>query len=106
MQDLKRSASTVTVRDIFTQEADFPIFAARLHILQEYVRNQPRSGMKAVWHDRKDMKDWYTFWAVIAFGSIGVVIGICQIVLQAVQTAWTIKAYNVSLNQQQQDSRD
>lgn len=75
----------------YTKTRDFPILAERIAVLQEFVGAPKSSGIKAVWKDRRNKKDWYTFWAVVFYGTAGLILGTIQTVLQAVQTAQSLK---------------
>ncbi|KAJ5113777.1 hypothetical protein N7456_002311 [Penicillium angulare] len=78
---------------------EFPILGSRLEGLQEFIDRQPPRSGKTLWKDKRNMKDWWTFWAVIIFGSIGTIIGILQVVLAVLQIVWAIKSYNLTLEQ-------
>jgi hypothetical protein len=54
------------------------------------------SSLNALWNDHRDFNALYTFRAVLVFGSIGVVIGLIGLALQAVQTAYTVMSYKVT----------
>lgn len=38
------------------------------------------------------MSSWYTFWAVLFFSGIGILLGILQVILQEIQTSYAIKS--------------
>ncbi|KIW30596.1 uncharacterized protein PV07_06330 [Cladophialophora immunda] len=46
---------------------DFPCFADRLWALQEYVENQCPNNWKVLWQDRRNVKEFWTIWAVVVF---------------------------------------
>ena len=39
----------------------FPIFEARLRQLRHYMDNRKPHGLRALWHDKRDTLDFYTF---------------------------------------------
>ncbi|KAJ6060887.1 hypothetical protein N7444_002741 [Penicillium canescens] len=55
----------------YDTQFDFPILGTRLLFIQEYIVNQQPSGFKELWNDRRDGLKWFTFWAVIFFGTLG-----------------------------------
>ena len=78
----------------FSKTTDFPIFAERLSILQQYVQKQRPSTLKGLWTNKTDINAYHTFRAVLVFGSLGVILGIIQVVFTVVQTVYSIKVYN------------
>jgi hypothetical protein len=41
---------------------DFPILGKKLTQLQTFVKCHNPSNLKDLWHDRRNMSQWYTFW--------------------------------------------
>jgi hypothetical protein len=73
---------------------DFPVLRQRIAILQHQLTHVKPRGWRAIWRDRRDSAQWYTFWAVIMFGSVGTLLAIMQTVLQGVQTFRSDQALN------------
>lgn len=66
---------------------DFPILRSRLSTLAyELSIRKPRSW-GALWKDKRDSAQWATFWTVIIFGLISLLLSLIQVILQAVQLA-------------------
>lgn len=83
----KPDADTVPAdQEGYRLSRDFPILRARLAILQQQLGHVKPRGWRTVWKDRRDTVQWYTFWAVIFFGGMGVILSTLQVILQAIQT--------------------
>ena len=88
-----RSPLTVS----YSKTTDFPLLADRLSELQSYISSQQPNRLTALWHDRRNLLSWYTFWAVLIFGVVGIACSVIQTVLATVQTAIAWKAYQAQL---------
>jgi len=73
-------------KECYRLTRDFPVLRQRIAILQHQLTHVKPRGWRAIWRDRRDSAQWYTFWAVIVFGSVGTLLAIIQTVLQGVQT--------------------
>lgn len=66
---------------------DFPVLRSRLSTLAyEMSIRKPRSW-RALWKDKRDSAQWATFWTVIIFGLISLLLSLIQVILQATQLA-------------------
>jgi hypothetical protein len=74
-------------RDFYRLKRDFPILRSRLAILSYQMSNLKPRGWKELWKDKRDSAHWLTFWAVIIIGGAGILLGVIQVLLQAVQLA-------------------
>ncbi|KAF2191374.1 hypothetical protein K469DRAFT_656205 [Zopfia rhizophila CBS 207.26] len=90
----KSSESSLPERTVFSKEVDFPVFAERLSKLQKFASKQQSGTLKAVWSDHRNFEALYTFRAVIIFGTVSVILSFIQVVLQAIQTTYTMKSYS------------
>ncbi|KAF1954829.1 hypothetical protein CC80DRAFT_416728 [Byssothecium circinans] len=81
------STLTYPVRITYNVESDFPIFGQRLAILQSHILSQNPNRITLLWRDRRDLLRWYTLWGLIFFGTVGIVIGLAQVALGAVQVS-------------------
>lgn len=63
---------------------EFPLYGERLLVLRKLLKP---TGLRGLWKDKRDSLSWYTFWAVVFLGMTGVVMGLVQTSLGAVQ-AW------------------
>ena len=80
----------------YSMANDFPIFAHRLQVIQDDILRQQPNRLSALWNDRRELLRWYTFWAVLVIGIVGLALAIFQCVASALQTIYAIKAYNAS----------
>lgn len=64
---------------------DLPVLRSRLAVLQQHLTNQKPRAWRDLWHDKRDSAQWFTFWAVVIIGGLGIFLGFLQVVLQAVQ---------------------
>ncbi|KAF2098306.1 hypothetical protein NA57DRAFT_77095 [Rhizodiscina lignyota] len=83
-----------TVYEGFSRRKDFPLLGERIGQLQRFMNQQQPAKIRGLWSDRRNLNNWYTFWVVIFFGTIGVLLSIAQTGLAAVQVSYAIKAYN------------
>jgi hypothetical protein len=93
------SSHAYASRQSYSAEDDFPIYGERLRALQNDVLDLHPNRLSSLWNDRRDVLRWYTFFAVLGIGSIGVALGIIQAVLSGIQTAYAIKAYRQTSGQ-------
>lgn len=76
--------------DTYSAQDDFPTFGNRLLALQRYnMRRQP-SKVRDLWRDRRNPLQWYTFWAVIVVGAVGLLLAFLQLAVGLVQMAYAI----------------
>jgi len=73
----------------FTPIADFPFLGKRLMDIQDYVSNHNPHSFMALWYDRRNVTWWWTFWAVIIIGGVGLVLALVQTVFQVLQVFGT-----------------
>ncbi|MDI1493095.1 MAG: hypothetical protein OHK93_004881 [Ramalina farinacea] len=71
---------------------EFRIFRRRLTILEDFAKTAVPKRGRSLWKDQRNLEKSITFKAVIVFGSLGVVIGLIQIILSILQVAYAIKA--------------
>lgn len=72
-------------RESYRLNRDFPVLRERLAILQHHLNNVKPRSWKAIWADKRDSAQWWTFWAVIIFGGTGIILGAMQVILQFIQ---------------------
>lgn len=61
----------------------------RLLVLKGMLRP---TGLRELWRDKRDSLQWYTFWAVVFLGCVGIFMGIIQIAVGALQAWASMKA--------------
>ena len=96
---LHSSLSPVTLS--YSKSRDFPFLADRLADLQAYILAQQPNRLSALWHDRRNLLSWYTFWTVLLFGLVGIACSIIQTGLAVFQTAIVWKTYQAQLRELQ-----
>lgn len=79
-------------------EADFPVLWQRLQHLQEYILKEEPWDVKTLWQDRRDLLRWYTLWAVIILGLVGIILALVQVALSAAQVAVAIQSLQYQRN--------
>ncbi len=76
-------------RETYDLERDFPMFRSRLATLQLYLSLRKPRTWKELWQDKRDSAQWFTFWAVLILGGLGLLLALFQVILQIVQIAQT-----------------
>ncbi|KAJ3577499.1 hypothetical protein NPX13_g3067 [Xylaria arbuscula] len=67
---------------------DFPILGPKLaYLSSEMARREPRS-LWQLWKDQRNTLQWWTFWLVVIFGLISVILTVVQTVLSGLQLHW------------------
>ena len=74
--------------------SSFPCFGPRLRELKFYMDNQKPSGWYQMWRDKRDRVQYVTFWAVLVFGTISVVLALGSLLVGSAQTAAAFEALN------------
>ena len=64
----------------------FPRFGTRLRQLKFYMDNQKPSGWYQMWKDKRDRAQHVTFWAVLIFGSVSIVLALFSVAVSSAQT--------------------
>ena len=78
-------------QNVYSTSLDFPMLGPRLMKLQTFsVRQQP-SHIQDLWRDRRNVLQWYTFWAVLIFGGLTILISTLQLIVSAAQLAVAIR---------------
>ena len=66
--------------------SDFPRFGSRLREVKFYMDNQKPSEGYQMWKDKRDRVQYVTFWAVLVFGTISIVLALVSIAVSSAQT--------------------
>lgn len=64
----------------------FPHYGDRLRTIRAYMDSQRPSGFKALWVDKRDLHAYYTFWLVIMFGALSVLLAMFALATTIAQT--------------------
>ena len=72
--------------------SSFPRFEPRLRELKFYLDNQKPSGWYQMWKDKRDKVQYVTFWAVLVFGTVGIVLALASLAVGIAQAAAAFQA--------------
>ena len=70
---------------VYNIRSDFPILGAKILFISKQVRLQEPTSLVQLWRDKRNTLQWWTFWAVIVFGTIGTVLAAIQAILTGLQ---------------------
>lgn len=79
------SSRATNQRNSYSKTTDFPILAARLSVLQDYILRQNPNSLRMIWRDKRNSYQWWTFWAVVIIGCFGILLSLVQTALSAMQ---------------------
>jgi hypothetical protein len=71
------------------------IFENRVRILKAYMDMQKPSGLRALWRDKRDSGQWYTFWLVSIVGGISILLALASLAVSIAQTAAAFQALQI-----------
>jgi hypothetical protein len=72
--------------------SEFPLFQTRLRQLRHYMDGQKPRGFCQLWKDNRDSLNYYTFWGVIVFGGLSVMLALFSLAVSVAQTVASFKA--------------
>ncbi|KAF2791048.1 hypothetical protein K505DRAFT_377071 [Melanomma pulvis-pyrius CBS 109.77] len=78
-------------RESYVLSKDFPLLRSRLAVLAQHISTRRPRTWKELWNDKRDSASWFTFWAVLVIGGIGIFLAFLQVILQIVQIGYQIK---------------
>ena len=70
----------------------FGRYEDRLRVLRHYMDTRKPTGLRNLWHDRRDSLTYWTFWAVITFGGLSVVLAALGLAVGIIQAYASLKA--------------
>ena len=76
--------------------SDFPRFSSRLREIKFYMDNQKPSGWYQMWKDKRDRVQYVTFWAVLVFGTVSIVLALVSIAVSSAQTVAAFRSIQSS----------
>jgi hypothetical protein len=76
---------TLQEENAYSLQDNFPMFGQRLAKLQDFNLRQQPSKLRDLWRDRRNPLQWYTFWAVLIFGSFSLLLAILQLIVAVAQ---------------------
>ncbi|PMD58304.1 uncharacterized protein K444DRAFT_442681 [Hyaloscypha bicolor E] len=75
----------------------FPFLGKRLLDIQTHVKGFHPNDFRSLWNDRRNRERWWTFWAVIFFGGLSLILalifGFLQTILAGYQVYYARKQY-------------
>ena len=74
-------------KDSYNLKQDFPILRSRISRLHKILSARKPRSWGELWRDKRDSAGWYTFWTVLIFGAVTILLSFLQVVLQMVQLA-------------------
>jgi len=74
-QDIYSFIGSLPGKAVYSAEEDYPFFTERLVNLHEFVLAQVPDDLLTLWRDQRDVSRYWTLWAVMVVGRIGVVLG-------------------------------
>ncbi len=72
-------------RDVYDLPRDFPLYRNRLAVLICHLNSRKPRSWKELWQDKRDSASWLTFWVVLIFGGLGILLALLQVMLQIAQ---------------------
>jgi hypothetical protein len=87
------------VRDTYDAATDFPILRERLEAIEDYMAGIQPSRITSLWRDRRDIRTWYTIWAVLIVGGVSIILACISVYLASAQVALAAKSYQLQLKQ-------
>ncbi len=70
------------VSPYYYPDSDFPFLGRRILNLQAFVSGRNPHNWRALWHDRRNVAFWWTFWAVLFIGGGTIFLGVLQTAFQ------------------------
>ena len=81
-----------TLRGESLMYSSFPIYEMRLRELRAYMDSIKPHGLHQLLRDNRDSITYYTFWGVIVFGTLSVVIAFFALGVSVAQTVASFRA--------------
>ncbi|KAL9104086.1 MAG: hypothetical protein Q9163_000938 [Psora crenata] len=93
---------TLQEEDTYSSQDDFPLLGQRLKKLQDFNLRQQPSRLRDLWRDRRSPLTWYTFWVVLIFGSVSILITFLQLIVAiiAIPTAPTNGCHSLDVDEE------
>ncbi|KAF2000321.1 hypothetical protein P154DRAFT_200422 [Amniculicola lignicola CBS 123094] len=85
---LARAAEKLPSTHLFKK---YLCWETRLRQLKAHMDSQKPSGIRGLWADKRDSSQWFTFWAVVVIGTLGIVITSLGLIVSIIQTVGTFK---------------
>ncbi|KAI9719974.1 MAG: hypothetical protein M1812_003099 [Candelaria pacifica] len=69
----------------------FPILRFKIAVLKAQLSVSKAKGWRELWRDRRDSTNWYTFWAVLIIGGVGILLSFLQVLVGITQIVITVR---------------
>ncbi|KAK0736497.1 hypothetical protein B0T21DRAFT_393183 [Apiosordaria backusii] len=86
-------------QESYRKSLHFPILAGRFTELQRFAGEEQSNSLRTILRDKRDTRERTQFVVIVIFGVIALFLTGLNTVLATVQTANTIKTYNLELKQ-------
>lgn len=87
-------AAYIIEKSSYELKRDLPHLRSKIARLCVYISQRKPRSWKDLWMDNRDSASWLTFWAVIIFGGLGILLAFIQVVLQVVQLSLQVQQPN------------
>lgn len=74
-------------KDSYDLKQDLPVLRSRISRLHKILSARKPRSWRELWRDKRDSAGWYTFWTVLIFGAVTILLSLIQVLLQIVQVA-------------------
>ena len=71
--------------EIYNLRKSFPVLRCKIAVIVNHLSSKPPRTWRQMWSDRRDSPNWYTFWALLLFGGVGIMLSFIQVALQIIQ---------------------
>lgn len=58
---------------------------SKLDFLNTIIQHKEPRSFSQLWKDKRNTHQWYTFWAIIFYGTLGLVIALAQLAVAVIQ---------------------
>lgn len=83
--------SNIHDQEIYDLSSDFPVLKSRIAVLLRHLSTKRPRTWRELWRDKRDSASWFTLWAVLIIGGIGIMLAFIQVILQIMQVALQFK---------------
>ncbi|KAG7287566.1 hypothetical protein NEMBOFW57_007078 [Staphylotrichum longicolle] len=77
-------------QDFLTPWVEFPLLGERLLQIQKYNEQQKPSSTRAQFRDTRNPAQWYTLWAVLILGALGIILSFLQLGVAVAQLVFAV----------------
>lgn len=85
---------SVEPKGAYDLKKDFPILWVKLDYINKKMNESRPKGIQELWRDSRNSYQWYTLWAVLVIGGLGLLFAIVQTALSAAQLSLSMRQNN------------